>query len=78
VGFDSSGIRLGRGGGVYDAAFPPGTEGPLLFGVAFELQLVPRLPCGPHDRRMHAIVTERRLVRVAGCSGPGGGRGEEP
>jgi 5-formyltetrahydrofolate cyclo-ligase len=50
----------------------------LLFGVAFELQLVPRLPCGPHDRRMHAIVTERRLLRVAGRSGPGGGGGEEP
>jgi 5-formyltetrahydrofolate cyclo-ligase len=78
VGFDSSGNRLGRGGGVYDAAFPPGTEGPLLFGVGFELQLVPRLPCGPHDRRMHAIVTERRLIRVAAGGGPGGARGEEP
>ena len=64
VAFDAGGYRLGRGGGVYDAAFPPGTGSPLLFGVGFEFQVVGAVPHGPHDRSMDAIVTECSLRRV--------------
>lgn len=61
VAFDPAGHRLGRGGGHYDATFPPGAAGPLLCGVAYEFQVLDSVPHGSHDRRMDAIVTERRL-----------------
>jgi 5-formyltetrahydrofolate cyclo-ligase len=61
LAFDAAGYRLGRGGGHYDATFPPGHEGPLLVGVAFERQIVASVPHASHDRRMDAIVTERAL-----------------
>jgi 5-formyltetrahydrofolate cyclo-ligase len=59
VAFDAEGHRLGRGGGFYDAAFPPGARAPLLYGVGFEFQVVDAVPHGSRDRRMDAIVTER-------------------
>ncbi len=64
VAFDADGHRLGRGGGCYDAAFPPGASAPLLYGVGFEFQLVDAVPHGSRDRRMDAIVTERIIRRM--------------
>jgi 5-formyltetrahydrofolate cyclo-ligase len=64
VAFDAAGHRLGRGGGYYDAAFPPGAAGPLLYGVGFEFQVVDAVPHGSRDRRMDAIVTERVFRQV--------------
>ena len=66
VAFDRSGNRLGRGGGHYDATFPPGEAAPLLVGVAWEFQLVDAVPHGSRDRRVNAIVTERGWVWPAG------------
>lgn len=66
VAFDAAGHRLGRGGGYYDAAFPAGQGGPLLFGVAFEFQLVEAVPHGPRDRRVDALVTEERIRCITG------------
>jgi len=59
VAFDREGHRLGRGGGHYDATFPPGEPSPLLIGVAWSFQVVSDLPHGSRDRRVDAIVTER-------------------
>ena len=68
IAFDAGGHRLGRGGGRYDAAFPPGAAGPpLLFGIGYEFQVVDALPHGSRDRRMDAIVTERTIRRVQGA-----------
>jgi 5-formyltetrahydrofolate cyclo-ligase len=64
VAFDDRGMRLGRGRGYYDRAFPERTGGPRLCGVAYELQLVDAVPHGSHDRRMDAIVTERGLWKI--------------
>lgn len=69
VAFDSDGGRLGRGGGHYDATFPPGRAGPLLVGLAWEFQLVDAVPCGSRDRRVDAIVTESGCRQVAGRRG---------
>ena len=66
LAFDRSGNRLGRGGGDYDATFPPGEVAPRLVGVAWEFQLVTDVPHGSHDRRVDAIVTERGWVWPAG------------
>lgn len=64
VAFDAEGHRLGRGGGCYDAAFPPGASAPLLYGVGFEFQVVDAVPHGSHDRPMDAIVTERMIRQM--------------
>jgi 5-formyltetrahydrofolate cyclo-ligase len=69
VAFDAEGHRLGRGGGCYDAAFPPGASAPLLYGVGFEFQVVAAVPHGSRDRRMDAIVTERMIRRMPRTGG---------
>ncbi len=67
VAFDRAGGRLGRGAGYYDRAFPVDADrAPVLFGLAFERQLVARVPTGPRDRRVAAVVTERALYRAGG------------
>lgn len=68
VAFDRAGHRLGRGGGHYDATFPPAAPAPPLFGMAFALQLVAEVPHGADDRNMAAIVTECG-VRVIEATG---------
>jgi 5-formyltetrahydrofolate cyclo-ligase len=68
VAFDERGHRLGRGAGCYDAAFAPGAANPpLLFGVAYEFQIVDSVPHGSRDRRVDAIVTERTIRRIGGA-----------
>lgn len=60
VGFSADGHRLGQGGGYYDRwlAEHPDT---LAIGLAWDCQLVDRLPTGVHDRLLTAIVTPTRL-----------------
>jgi len=65
VAFSPIGQRLGRGGGFYDrllAAVGPQT---VTAGLAYEFQVLDRLPESPHDRRLDLIVTES-AVHVAG------------
>ena len=62
VAFDAEGNRLGRGGGHYDATFPPADAGPLLIGLAWSFQLVDAVPHDSRDRRVDAIVTEDGCV----------------
>jgi len=71
LAFDRQGGRLGYGAGYYDlvlhalrALCPP----PLAIGVAFAAQEVDRVPTGPRDQPLDAVVTERAVHR---CSGPG-------
>jgi 5-formyltetrahydrofolate cyclo-ligase len=61
VAFSRGGLRLGRGGGHYDAtlALAPGA---FRVGLAFDLQLRPDLPAEPHDLALDAIVTERETL----------------
>lgn len=66
LAFDASFARLGYGGGYYDRFFEQLADRhvprPMLIAAAFELQIVPSLPVEPHDFRMDAIVTERRVL----------------
>lgn len=62
IAFDRNGRRLGRGGGHYDRAFPPGAEGPWLVGVGYSFQWVAEIPHDSRDRRVDAIVTEHGWV----------------
>lgn len=60
--FDESGNRLGYGGGFYDKLLKEfaGSSAAL----AFELQIVPQVPAGPHDVPMQRIVTEKRVIET--------------
>lgn len=64
LAFDRSGGRLGRGAGYYDRLLFRVTEHCATVGFGLAFQLVERVPCGPLDRRVHRVVTDRELVEV--------------
>ena len=80
VAFDFRGFRLGRGLGYYDRALagvkgPPApvrpagggrTERPTICALAYELQVVERLPVESHDVPVDYIVTEKRVIECKG------------
>ena len=62
VAFDASGARLGYGGGYYDRLLPlVARRAPRVAGT-FALQVVDRVPFGPHDVRVDLVVTERQAI----------------
>jgi 5-formyltetrahydrofolate cyclo-ligase len=61
VGFSLDGLRLGRGGGYYDATLKQAPRA-LRIGVGFDLQVLPELPRDPHDVPLDALVTESRAL----------------
>lgn len=63
VGFDAGGHRLGRGKGHFDRILNA-VRGVKL-GVAFEWQIVERLPVEPHDVKLDGIVTPTRWLTCA-------------
>jgi 5-formyltetrahydrofolate cyclo-ligase len=62
VAFDAHGRRLGRGKGFYDRLLA-GVRGTKC-GVAFEEQLVPAVPVGPHDISLNCILTPARWIET--------------
>ncbi|KAB2831967.1 MAG: 5-formyltetrahydrofolate cyclo-ligase [Candidatus Dadabacteria bacterium] len=70
VAFDSSGARLGYGGGYYDRLLGGLLKLPHLVVLAFEEQIVPEVPREPHDVLIDLIVTDQRTIRREGSSSP--------
>jgi 5-formyltetrahydrofolate cyclo-ligase len=65
VGFDESCNRLGYGKGYYDkllSARGSSANKPLIVGLAYEEQIVPALPCNPHDIKMDIIISDKRII----------------
>ena len=62
--FDAAGRRCGYGGGFYDTYLPRTRPGIPWVALAFEAQLVDKLPCEPHDLAVGAVVTEARVIRT--------------
>ncbi|HUO76406.1 MAG TPA: 5-formyltetrahydrofolate cyclo-ligase [Thermodesulfovibrionales bacterium] len=60
--FDPKGNRLGYGGGYYDRLLSRLRRRIPLVALAYEEQLVDSLPTGPHDIRVHMIVTDQRVI----------------
>jgi 5-formyltetrahydrofolate cyclo-ligase len=60
IAVDERGGRIGRGRGHYDATLAVSKAASV--ALVFEAQLVPRVPLGEHDRPVHAVCTEARLV----------------
>ncbi len=63
-GFDERGYRIGLGKGFYDR-FLSTLKGKIpLVGLAFECQVVKKLPFEEWDVRMDWIITERRIIKT--------------
>jgi 5-formyltetrahydrofolate cyclo-ligase len=60
---DRTGLRLGRGGGSYDRALGRVPVGTFTCVVLNDDEVLDQVPAAPHDRRVSAAVTERRLLR---------------
>ncbi len=58
--FDRSGGRFGYGGGYYDRFLVQDAPRALRVGLAFEVQLVDRVPVQPHDQCMDMVITEEK------------------
>jgi 5-formyltetrahydrofolate cyclo-ligase len=56
LAFDLCGYRLGRGAGYYDR-FLRGYPDTLKIGLAYDLQVSPRIPVESHDVRLDGLVT---------------------
>ena len=59
--FDEAGGRLGYGGGYYDRFLAKEAPNACRIGIAFEMQVVEKVPILPHDQIMHYLVTEDRV-----------------
>ncbi len=61
LGFDRWGGRLGQGGGYYDRTLAAlrARGAVIAVGLGFSGQAVERIPVGPLDQRLDAILTER-------------------
>lgn len=61
LGFDLAGRRLGQGGGYYDGLLRrlrARPAAPPAIGVAYALQVVPRIPTEPYDEPVDELITE--------------------
>lgn len=62
IAFDLSGHRLGWGKAYYDKFLENMADTPKI-GLAYEVQIVEKLPIDPHDVAMDIVITEKRLIR---------------
>ncbi len=60
VAFTANGDRLGQGGGYYDR-FMEQYPSVTMIGICYSCMLLPSLPVEAHDRRVDAVVTEKRV-----------------
>ena len=67
LAWDTSLARLGYGGGYYDRTLQA-LQGVRAIGFGFESQRLDRVPVGPYDVRLDAIVTESRVLAGEGVS----------
>jgi 5-formyltetrahydrofolate cyclo-ligase len=62
IAFDEEGSRIGYGGGFYDRFMQLLSPNVPLLSIAFELQVVPKIPSESHDLPVDKIITEKRII----------------
>jgi 5-formyltetrahydrofolate cyclo-ligase len=62
IAFDAGGRRLGRGGGYYDRFLSRLRRGATTVGIAFDEQIVDKVPVNDEDVSVDVIVTDRRIT----------------
>jgi 5-formyltetrahydrofolate cyclo-ligase len=65
LAFDRRGGRIGHGAGYYDALLPRIRPDAPRVALAFECQLIDRVPMLAHDVYMHKVITERAVYECA-------------
>lgn len=61
LGFDGRGLRLGRGGGYYDATL---AAHPAAFRIGPCLEILERVPAEEHDEPVDLVITPEAIVRA--------------
>lgn len=61
--FDLNGYRIGYGKGYYDR-WLEGTDVLKRVGLAFEVQLIDKIPNGQYDLPVSKILTEKRMIEI--------------
>lgn len=64
VNFDVFGARLGRGKGFYDRFLKKQGSATFKVGYSYDFQLRENIFSEPHDEKVDAVVTERRIVII--------------
>lgn len=60
VAFDQEGRRLGLGAGYYDRFMEQKASAAFRCALAFDCQLMAKVPTEPHDARVQYIITEKK------------------
>jgi len=60
--FDQCGHRIGYGGGYYDRFLSKIETSVPRLSIAFEVQIVPKIPAESHDLPVDKIITEKRVI----------------
>jgi 5-formyltetrahydrofolate cyclo-ligase len=63
IAFDMAGHRIGHGMGYYDRLLSENVEATKV-ALAFELQLVDKIPAERHDVSVDMIITEKRIIHT--------------
>ena len=61
--FDTNGYRIGYGKGYYDR-WLKGTDVSKRVGIAFEVQLIEKIPNGKYDLPVGRLLTENRVIEI--------------
>lgn len=64
IAFDRAGRRLGQGKGYYDRLLRDVRDDCILVGLAFDAQIVERVPVTSHDVPVDLIVTESEVIET--------------
>ena len=64
VAFDLSGNRIGRGFGYYDNFLRKVRSSAKIVALAFEMQIVKKIPNDKNDIPVHKIITETRTITI--------------
>ena len=62
VAFDKAGYRMGYGKGYYDRFLSQNES--YTAGLCYTDLLVKKLPAEAHDKRVHAVITEKRVLYI--------------
>ena len=64
VAFTQQGYRLGRGGGYYDRFLCKLEEHTYSIALAFEMQIIEKIPLDENDIPVDCIITEDRTIKI--------------
>jgi len=62
VAFDLDGNRIGRGFGYYDNFLRKVHSSAKIIALAFEMQIIEKIPTDKNDIPVHKIITEKRII----------------